>query len=124
MENSHTRKGNPAIKVYCTPNDRAQLQVNAAATCKSVSTYLRHVGLGYVVRGTQDHRHVEELIRVNGDLGRLGGLLKLLLTNDERTAMLGESTIRTLLANVEATQDEIRVVIRALVMPSTEPDEF
>jgi hypothetical protein len=46
------------------------------------------------VRGIVDHKQVEELARINGDLGRLGGLLKLWLTNDARTAQFGESTIR------------------------------
>jgi hypothetical protein len=32
-------------------------------------------------------------VRVNGDLGRLGGLLKLWLTDDVRTLQFGEHTI-------------------------------
>jgi hypothetical protein len=124
MKNSHTRKGNPAIKVYCTPDDRAQLQANAAAARKSVSSYMLHIGLGYGVRGLEDHRTVEDLLLVNGDLGRLGGLLKLLLSNEERTAMLGESRVRALLGKVETTQDEIRAVIRAVVMPGPGPRAF
>ncbi len=124
MKNSYTRKGNPAIKVYCTPDDHAQLQANAAAARKSVSSYMLHIGLGYGVRGLQDHRTVEDLLLVNGDLGRLGGLLKLLLTNEERTAMLGETTIRALLGKVEATQEEIRTMIRAVVMPGPGPRAF
>ncbi|MGX9221687.1 hypothetical protein ACWV27_25315 [Massilia varians] len=55
---------------------------------------------------------------------KAGGLLKLLLTNEERTAAVGESRIRALLGKVEATQDEIRAVIRAVVMPGPGPRAF
>jgi hypothetical protein len=44
-----------------------------------------------------DYEYVRELVRVNGDLGRLGGLLKLWLTDDPRTARFGDATILALL---------------------------
>jgi hypothetical protein len=124
MENSRTRKDSPAVKVYCLADERAQLQANAAAARMSMSTYLLNVGLGYGVRGIQDHRYVEDLIRVNGDLGRLGGLFKLWLTNEERTATVGEPRIRAVLGKIEATQDELRVVIRAVVIPGVGAKSF
>ncbi len=124
MKNSCTRKDSPAVKVYCLPDERVQLQANAAAARMSVSNYMLHVGLGYRVRAVQDHRYVAELIRVNSDLGRLGGLFKLWLTNEERTAMVGESKIRAMLGKVEATQDELRSVIRSVVQPRTQPHEL
>jgi hypothetical protein len=51
-----------------------------------LSTFLLNVGIGYQVRGIVDNKQVEELARINGDLGRLGGLLKLWLTDDARLA--------------------------------------
>jgi hypothetical protein len=39
------------------------------------------------------------------------------LTNDERTAAFGESTIRALLGKIEDTQDRMQSVIRQVVMP-------
>jgi hypothetical protein len=50
-----------------------------------MSTYLMRVGLGYPVKSVLDNKRVEELCRINGDLGRLGGLLKLWLTDDPHT---------------------------------------
>jgi hypothetical protein len=124
MKDSRTRKDSPAVKVYCLPDERTQLQANAAAAGMSVSSYVLNVGLGYGVRGIRDHRCVEDFIRVNGDLGRLGGLFKLWLTNEERTAAFGESRIRALLEKVEATQDELRAVIRIVVLPAVQRQEF
>ena len=115
MNQKCTRKNTPPVKVYCLPEERAQLQASASAARKSLSTYLLNVGLGYPVRNILDQRRVEDLLRVNADLGRLGGLLKLWLTNDERTASFGESTIRGLLAKVEATQGELLDVVRTVL---------
>jgi hypothetical protein len=120
METNGTRRNSPPVKVYCLPDERADLQANARAARKSLSTYLLNVGLGYPIHSVLDHARIEELIRLNGDLGRLGGLLKLWLTNDERTVAFGESTIRGLLAKIEATQDEVRRVVRAVVIPRSE----
>ena len=60
---------------------------------------------------------MEELARINGDLGRLGGLLKLWLTNDARTAEFGEATIRALLSKIEATQDQMHGIMREVLIP-------
>ena len=108
------------LRVPVNPEEDAEIARLAAAANKKVAEYLRTVGLGYEVRGILDHRRVEEMLRINGDLGRLGGLLKLWLTNDERTAAFGDSTIRALLAKIEATQDELQGVIRTVVIPRAE----
>jgi hypothetical protein len=64
-----TRKNSPAIKVYCTPEERAQLQANASAVGESVSRFLLQTGLGYGVTGADDSRSVQHLIRVHADQG-------------------------------------------------------
>jgi len=51
------------------------------------------------------------------DLGRLGGLLKLWLTDDARLASVGEATIRAVLARIESTQDQMIHVMGTVVRP-------
>ncbi|WP_439100127.1 conjugal transfer transcriptional regulator TraJ [Citrobacter freundii] len=85
----------------------------------SIVPYLREVGQGYEIKGITDYERVRELARINGDLGRLGGLLKLWLTDDVRTAKFGEATILALLGRIEATQDEMGRVMKAVVRPRT-----
>lgn len=119
MENpapAATRKARH-LRVPVLPAEEAQIKRLAAAAGLPVAAYLRRVGLGYRLPGILDHRRVEELARINGDLGRLGGLLKLWLTNDERTATFGEATIRAVLAKIADTQDEMHAVMRAVVLP-------
>lgn len=116
-----TRKGSAPLKVYCLPNERALIESNAAAAGMSVSAYLLAVGQGYEVRGVMDYAQVRELARINGDLGRLGGLLKLWLTNDERTTAFSPTTIRALLRKIESTQDQMGTVMLSVVMPRATP---
>ncbi|MFZ2169121.1 MAG: conjugal transfer transcriptional regulator TraJ [Methylococcaceae bacterium] len=119
-ESKETRKGNPPIKVYCLPEERRQIEKKAHAAGLSMSSYLLHVGMGYHITGIVDYEHVQELARINGDLGRLGGLLKLWLTNDARVAQFGESTIRAILSRIEDTVEEMGRVMLRIVMPRAE----
>jgi Mobilization protein NikA len=112
-----TRKGSPPIKVYCLPEERRQIEANANAAGLSLSNYLLNVGIGYQIRGIVDHKQVEELARINGDLGRLGGLLKLWLTDEKRTAQFGKATIRAVLARIEATQDQMIETMNRVIRP-------
>ena len=112
-----TRKGSAPIKVYCLPEERAAIEANAQAAGMSTSAYLLAVGQGYRVQGVTDYENVRELVRVNGDLGRLGGLLKLWLTDDARTARFGVDTILALLGKIEATQDKMSGIMESVVRP-------
>ena len=108
------------LRVPVLPVEEEAIKKMAASAGLPVAAYLRNVGLGYQVRGILDNKRVEELARINGDLGRLGGLLKLWLTDDPRTRQFGESTIRALLSKIEDTQDKMHEVMRAVVMPRTD----
>lgn len=103
------------LRVPVHAEEEEQIKRNAANVGRSVAAYLRNVGLGYEVRGILDYARVDDLVRINGDLGRLGGLLKLWLTNDDRTAQFGEATIRALLSKIEDTQGAMHAVIREVV---------
>lgn len=112
-----TRKGSPPVKVYCLPDEKRALELAAKSVGMSISTYLRRVGLGYEVRGILDNKRVEELARINGDLGRLGGLLKLWLIDDVRTRHFGGATLLAILSKIEDTQDRMHEVMREVVTP-------
>jgi hypothetical protein len=116
-----TRKGSTPVKVYCLPSEKVELEAAARAVGLSVSTYLMRVGRGYQVPGILDNKRVEELARINGDLGRAGGLLKLWLTDDVRTLQFGEAHIRALLSKIESTQDQMQEVMRLVVTPRSKP---
>lgn len=120
MAKTFSKRNNPAIKVYCLKCQRAAIEEQAKAVGLSVSAFLLSVGLGYQVTGILDNQRVEQLAKVNGDLGRLGGLLKLWLTDDARTANFGAQTIRALLKKIEATQDTMHGIMQGVVLPRTD----
>ena len=111
MTVSQTRKNSTPIKVYCLPVEKAQIQENAEASGLSVASFIRKVAMGYQVESMVDIEQVVELSRVNADLGRLGGLLKLWLANDPRTVDFSPSLIKTLLAKIESTRQELRNIM-------------
>jgi len=103
--------------VYCLPEEKEHIEAQAKRAGMSAARYLREVGQGYYISGVVDYEQVRELARINGDLGRLGSLLKLWLTDDVRTAQFGHSTILAVLSKIEATQEEMGNVMTKIVMP-------
>lgn len=106
------------LRVPVLPEEALAIGQLASTAGLPVAAYLRNVGLGYRVHGILDHQRVEELARINGDLGRLGGLLKLWLTDDQRTARFGEATILAVLSKIEDTQREMQGIMRDVVLPT------
>ena len=119
-KNQHTRKNGRHLRVPVLPEEETLIKTNAERAGLTVAAYLRNVGMGYEIRGIVDNNEVERLAKINGDLGRLGGLLKLWLTNDVRTAQFGETTIRAALSRIEDTQNKMIDVMRSIVRPRAE----
>lgn len=118
-QSSRIRRQHLRVPVF--PEEKEEIESLARQAGLSVARYLREVGQGYEIKGITDYEHVRELARINGDLGRLGGLLKLWLTDDVRTAKFGEATILALLGRIEKTQDEMGRVMKSVVRPRAEP---
>jgi len=78
-----TRGGRPRnrrIEVWLTPKEEAELAARAHGTGLSRSAYLRNIGLNHPIRSVADLKAVADLAKVNGDLGRVAGMLKLWLS--------------------------------------------
>ena len=114
------RKRRHHLRVPVFPEEKERIERQAGQAGLSVARYLREVGQGYEIKGITDYEQVRELARINGDLGRLGGLLKLWLTDDVRTAKFGEETVLALLARIEATQYEMGRIMKSVVRPRGE----
>lgn len=95
-----TRRGSTPIKVWCLPEEKADIEENARKAGMSVSMYLRKVGMGYQIKGVIDAELVLKLAKINGDQGRLGGLLKLWLTNSEKLAGQDPDQLRRVIHGV------------------------
>lgn len=73
------RRELPPIKVWVSVDERAAIQERADQTGLSLSAYLLAVGMNTPIRSVVDLAAVGDLAKVNGDLGRVAGLLKLWL---------------------------------------------
>jgi hypothetical protein len=110
------RRDSTPICVWVTVEEKAGIQEMARTTGNSASAYLRKVGLGYEVRSILDFECAQDLVKVNADLGRFGGLLKLWLAGDKRLESYSQQERRrlilALLVKVERNQEEMRSILK------------
>ena len=102
------------LRVPVLPIEEAEIKTKATDAGLPVAEYLRNLGLGYQVPSIVDSRQVDSLLKINGDLGRLGGLIKLWLTNDKRTKLIGKSQLHLTLDSIRNTQSTMLDVIMKL----------
>lgn len=112
------RRNTQPIRVWVTADEKAGIEEMARSTGNSTSAFLRKVGLGYEVRSILDYSRAQDLVKVNADLGRLGGLLKLWLTNDKRLDGFSQTDLRCLilatLNKIESNQAQMRELIKLI----------
>lgn len=94
------------IWVSVTAEERAVITQTAENCGLPVSALLRRLALGYQPPSLTDINMELELIRLRGDFGRLGGLLKMWLV-DAPGKGLSEEEVRALLRDTEAKMEEI-----------------
>lgn len=105
------------LRVPVLDNEKAAIEAKATQAGMSVARYLREAGQGYPIKSVVDLEQVRQMARINGDLGRLGGLLKLWLSDETRINQVGPEPVLALLSKIEATQDEMGKVMASVVMP-------
>ncbi len=111
MSNKSSRQRIRRLQVPVLPAEAAAIKSYATNCRLSVAAYLRNVGLHYQPKTVFDADIGLELVRINGDLGRLGGLLKMWLANDERLKLFGTGQIVPKINNL---LDEIQLTQRLL----------
>lgn len=109
-----TRKNGRHLRVPVLPNEETQIKANAVQAGLTVAEYLRRISLGYPLQSAIDKDHIIQLAKINADLGRLGGLLKLWLTQDKRVAHFDHATIMALLRNIRGLQESMFLVVKKL----------
>lgn len=100
-----------ALRVWVAPEEKEQIQTNAESCNLSCSAYLRQLGLGYIPASKLDAAAMRQLAKVNGDMGRLGGLLKMMLTNQERRTPETEKAMELLLVEIGRAQHDLWSVV-------------
>jgi hypothetical protein len=122
MESELPRKGRKArapylgrdrdrpLKVTVTPAEKLEIGAKAKEAGLSVASYLRACALGRQVHSVLDLRAVNDLVKVAGDQGRLGGLLKLWLV-DQPGRGAPEIEVRRLLDKIGEAQAALAEIV-------------
>lgn len=117
-QSGETRKYGKHLRVPVLPDEEAIIKENAAKVSLPVAEYLRRLSLGHAIKSTLDSQNVLKIVKINADQGRLGGLLKLWLSDDEKLAASGAQVtpgiLRELLKRIEKNQDEMLRLVQAL----------
>ncbi|MFK1110867.1 plasmid mobilization protein [Pseudomonas aeruginosa] len=104
------RRQVPPIKVWVTDSEKAEIADRAAQAGLSLSAYLLAAGLNHPIRSVLDLRAVAELGKVNGDLGRVAGLLKLWLA-EKRGQGARPVDVEAMMNDFRALQTELHAIM-------------
>lgn len=109
-----TRKHGRHLRVPVLPDEETLIKAKATEAGLSIAEYLRRLGKGYSIQSMADKDIIIELSKINADLGRLGGLLKLWLSDDPRLLNYSPENIRHLLRCISGTQSIMLEKVRRL----------
>ncbi len=109
-QKSPEKKRKVCMKSYMTESERDRIAALAEQCGLSVSEFMRRVVLGQEVNSKVDKEAFLNLLKVNADLGRLGGLFKLALT-DGVNKIASHKEVRRILHQIEDRQEELRQLI-------------
>jgi len=113
------------IQIRANAEEAGVIIAQARAVGMTVGAYLRAVGAGYQPRAVVDQDRIDAMLKVNGDLGRLGGLLKLWLSDDEKLNHFDRSQVRqailSALRRIDENQGALRSAIRGALRDRGEP---
>jgi hypothetical protein len=96
--------------VRVTPEEKAEIALAARKVRLPQSRFLRELGLGRNPPSLVDLEALSILTRLRGDLGRLGGLLKLWLVEVPGRAV-SENEVKAALSTVIEKQSELSKLI-------------
>lgn len=104
------------VHVPVTDRELTQINRNAGAVGLGKAAYLRELGLHHAPPAQIDQDRVEALQKINADLGRMGGLLKWWLSDDEfiKGGRVPVARLHEVLDDIRVTQKLMRAAIAAL----------
>lgn len=98
------------IKTYVSDEEYTEIRETAQQCSLSLSAFVKAICLDHEIRSSTDQQTRRELLKLNGDQGRLGGLLKMLILDDDDNRKAAER----LLKEIGQTQKEIVQKVRSI----------
>ncbi len=97
-----------------TLEEREQILEMARYAQVSVSRLLRVLALAERPKSKLDQGVAKSVLDSNAELGRLGGLLKLWLTNEENSEALSKEEVRSLFIKIARTEQKLHKLVMSL----------
>ena len=94
------------MPIRLTESEKETIKEAAERAGLSISEFARRAALGRDIPSLEDHRARLELLKINGDLGRMEGLLK------QAQAICCKEQIARMLKNLEETRELIKTKIQ------------
>ena len=114
------------MKSYLTQKEYQLIAESAAKARLPVSKFCKRVCLAQDVRSTVDHQAVLALAKANADMGRLGGLFKMFLSEGKAGQYADE--LRATLRSIEDTKDNLvkdfEMVVKEFARKRTSPENI
>jgi hypothetical protein len=125
QERPRRRSRDRWVQFRATAEEAEAIAAQARGVGMSVGAYLRAVGAGYQPRAVVDRDRIDAMLKINGDLGRLGGLLKLWLSDDAKLNQFDRGQVRqailAALRRIDENQGTLLGVIRRALRDGGEP---
>ena len=120
---SESRKRQAHIMIRVSEEEKVRIRQKAAMAGypHRTGTYIRKAVLNYPLHSLVDQYAVDQLLQAKADLGRLGGLFKLWLTENEDfkvSAKIGERSyedVEQLVKELEANAKELIEIAKKLM---------
>lgn len=98
------------IKTYVSDEEYKQISETAQQCSLSLSAFVKAVSLGHEIRSSTDQQTRRELLKLNADQGRLGGLLKMMILDDDENRGKAER----LLEDIRRLQNRLLQKVRTI----------
>ena len=112
-ENQKPNQSRKTLKSYLTSKEYQQVTESAAKASLPISKFCKRVCLAQDVRSTVEHQAVLELAKANADMGRLGGLFKMFLSEGKAGQYADE--LRSVLRSIEDTKIKLQKGFQVVV---------
>jgi len=101
----NSKKRDKAIRVWVNSEEKDQIEATLKYVASgSSSSFLRTLGLCHEPKSTIDQHSILALSKINSDQGRLGGLLKILLSNTQHIDPETSNKANALLDEIKEVQ--------------------
>lgn len=97
---SEKRVKNCRVTLRFSEEELNKITKNSKQCDLGLSTYLRELGLGYMPKSNFDAQALIQLANLHGDIGRIGGLLKMWLSDQSKARYGQQLKIPDLIKNL------------------------